>query len=548
MTHENNKKYITEAWLENGEEMGFKESFLKSLLLQQQGSGNGFDADLLDGHDYSEIEDLINQISQNSLSSFRIGKTFFENGSENENQYYLGLDGIKLYNPDSENLTDKDKTLPWDTEPNPVDSIPTLYGIIDALYKKTFLCNLSDTDNPCDKTKTNFEIFDDFKNELDADKLIELSSLLSERISEDGDFNASSVNGLRFFIYSYEEYEALKTNAQLYETTENEDYKDDYDKLHSINNVFILKDSADLAAAGYPNGYTGNPDTLPISNVYEFSVEEKDGETWLAYRHDKDMDWNFICPTDDFIDLDKIKSMVDESIDEEDLIDIVNNNLEITEGSPIDSYMEENFVKGAVYNFLDNETYDSIDLLEIDESKMLNLDVIFDRIAAVNSELTSELDTYKTSVASNLGTITNSISAIKGTSNSTLSDIDSRISALQDSITALQTSINNISYREKNTLLGESESRYTIYPALKLAFLRFNMDVSHKGTNKNKWVPIKGTEAKSTIPYRPMNELRTAINEEVTIVITYEGVVKYKTSISVNKTLNIHGAVFYPYQ
>ena len=60
MTVENNSKYIAEAWIDNGEEQSFKESYLNSLIEQYQGEGNGFDADTVDGKHWDDIESFVN--------------------------------------------------------------------------------------------------------------------------------------------------------------------------------------------------------------------------------------------------------------------------------------------------------------------------------------------------------------------------------------------------------------------------------------------------------------------------------------------------------
>ena len=56
MTAENNRKYIAEAWIDDGTEEEMKKSFLKSLIEQMQGHLNGFDSDTVDGMHWEEVD------------------------------------------------------------------------------------------------------------------------------------------------------------------------------------------------------------------------------------------------------------------------------------------------------------------------------------------------------------------------------------------------------------------------------------------------------------------------------------------------------------
>ena len=101
MTAENNRKYIAEAWIGNKEEEEFKKSYLNSLIRQWQGHLNGFDADTVDGFHKEDILKAIDDETKELLKSFYIGKTFFSKSNETI-QYFLGFEGIKLYNIQAE--------------------------------------------------------------------------------------------------------------------------------------------------------------------------------------------------------------------------------------------------------------------------------------------------------------------------------------------------------------------------------------------------------------------------------------------------------------
>ena len=144
MTAENNRKYIAEAWIDNGKEEDFKTSFLESLLDQLQhhkndDEGEGFDADMVDGKHYCEIiqefDDKINDL----MSSFSIGKVLF---SKNKKDYEITFEGVKLFIPETDGYTESDRTLPWLENPyEPQDSSPNLLEVFNSLYAKDITLN-----------------------------------------------------------------------------------------------------------------------------------------------------------------------------------------------------------------------------------------------------------------------------------------------------------------------------------------------------------------------------------------------------------------------
>ena len=79
--NENNRKYIAEAWIENGEDEAFKKSFLEHLLKQYQvhtEDGSGFCADMVDGLHASDIRREIEEATEHFLTEFQIGNTAFK--------------------------------------------------------------------------------------------------------------------------------------------------------------------------------------------------------------------------------------------------------------------------------------------------------------------------------------------------------------------------------------------------------------------------------------------------------------------------------------
>ena len=304
MTYENNEKYIAELWINDKEEESFKKSYLRSLIEEYQGHGQGFDADTVDGKHWFQIENIIKEATKDSLKTFKIGNTVFAKTKE---QYYIGFEAVKLYDPDIPETPEVRRKLPWSTVvytgEDGTPKVPDLLEVITQLYNQTYLVS----------GQTNRYTYQEFIERLSN---VEATTNLMDSHIKNGQFNADSVNGLRFYIYTPEQYADLKEKAELYENG-NESYNNEYITLHSINNVFIIKTEEEIKNGGYPDGvYPKNPDTQIITKFYQFRVAEavEEGHTglYLQYKHGDSDIWNDMCPAGDFLDRDSLIEKIKE--------------------------------------------------------------------------------------------------------------------------------------------------------------------------------------------------------------------------------------------
>lgn len=341
--YENNYKYIAEAWINNGEEEDFKASFLTSLLLQWQGHGHGFNADMLDGHHYSDIAAEISTATNGVMKNFTIGDTAF-NGENTDQNYKIDLRAVTLY-PEELHLRTDDPgeqnpgVYPWDDEEDYINTgwytdysnlqnpNPDLFWILAQLYQR--LSSKIDE-------KANQSEVDELKEAFENAGLDELQ----ESMTPNG-INAFSVNGLRFFV---------KTPAQ-YEQVPPEQKKD-------IHNVFIIKDPEDLAANGMET-YDQNPDIQPFHMGYEFDVLTIDDELWLVYRVGGN-EWKQIAKAADFIDPESIEEAIRNVMGDDTFVinkDVLKNSLvqmdPITAADenqiPLTKYVKDNYIYGGEY-------------------------------------------------------------------------------------------------------------------------------------------------------------------------------------------------------
>lgn len=456
MTAENNRKYIGELWLDDKEEETFKKSYLKNLIEQCQGHTHEFDADTVDTKHYSDILDDINTATKDKLKTFKIGYTKIVNTKED---YILGFDAVQLYNPTGEDTGHVPKTLPWSSivyDGTEGKEIPSLYEIITQLYNQTYL-----GDN--DSTQTNKQIYDSFVLEVkDYEETIDsLNEAIGGKI-KDGKLNADFVNGLRFFIYTPEEYAELKEHAEAYENG-NESYEKDYKKLHSINNIFIIKTLEEIINGGYPNGvYPYNPDDNIIDKFYQFRVnteitEDHPKET-LQYKHEKTDIWEDMCLLEDFFDNTYLEEEVIRALAKKNMLEAVPNtnnyliedtflkeslkHVEVNDGTqiPILDYGREKFLAGGFYN--KNNTKVDVPVIRTNGFNYLNLTDLM-------SSILNELDAYKESnntilagMNTEIGNNTANITAVTNDNNQRISSLESSIGLLTQRVDALEADYN----------------------------------------------------------------------------------------------------------
>lgn len=454
MTAENNRKYIAEAWVDSKKEQEFIKSYLQNLLEQWEGHGNGFDADTVDEMHWEDIQQTITDLTQGFVDAFQIGYTKI---SSDAFQYYLGFEAIKLYNIDADGASDEDKKLPWSVDSyTERDSIPNLHEVINTLYDLTYFGDSEliafpsewDSQNEFDRTnKTLYEfLYNAFQDVVSRFEPIE--SLVNEKF-KNGNLDADTVNGIRFFIYTYEQYAELEASADEYDPNSDnntQQAKQDYEKLYSPTNVFILVSKEDLIAHGYKDGYyPNNPDTAIINKFYQFRVylnPEREVKE-LQYKFEDEKNWHYICDAKDFLDRNEIQSQ---------LIDILNTstsyslNPDAVENALQNTLQEikDKLIEGAFYDYVDNDNKTMVPIKTINNLRYLDL-TSFEKTLSNKAE--QDLLNYKERLEGAngdgglLGDLKNIINSILGDVSNIKNNL---IPSLSNKITTVENNISNL--------------------------------------------------------------------------------------------------------
>ena len=406
--NENNRRYLAEAWIDEDKDEEFKKSFLENLLNQlehHKTDRTGFDADMLDGKHYCQISQEIDEKVEGLLKDFSIGNVYISN--ENGSNYILGFDAIKLFaNPEySDGYTPKDKTLPWDDTPRTTQT--TLMQVFEELYEKVAA--------KVDQNQYDTEVG---AIESKVDALEEVAETVSNSFNDDGSLNATTVNGIQFYILSETAYSQVPQSQ-----------KDD------ITNVFIVKPDTEISSIldedgnpKYPKGrVTRNSDIAEISSYYEFriavKIDEDTGESqkWLQYRYEgsaperKDGEtddewrardeatWKDVDLAANFIDIETVENLIrnymqagnyslNPAIIKEAFNKIGRSGSGVDGFTKFDSesgpvqFLLDNFISGVKYNNEKNPNEVLINLPNEGTSKYVDLDVIVNKIeTAVNN-------------------------------------------------------------------------------------------------------------------------------------------------------------------
>lgn len=497
MVMTDNKKYIAEAWIDNGKDEEFKKSYLKALIEEYQGHGNGFDADMVDGMHYNDIKNYIDNLDKQALKKFSIGNTVFSPDRQSTH-YILGFEAIKLYNKDFDGSDSDYRELPWREVSE--EEIPTLYDVIAELYNITYFGGEED------EGKTNKEIYEAFKSTVEEinSRLLSLETTLEGKII-DGKLDSDSVNGIRFFIYTPEQYAALEEDALTNPESEK--------KLKSIHNVFIIKSRQEIIDGGYEEGiYPYNPDVAVIDKHYKFRVINQnayDEETneyvdgaWLQYTHQDCDTWFNLCPARNFISIDDIYGTVAELLEtktdykiNKDSLEASLQDVEVSDdlNIPFVNYIRNNYLRGGIYSY-NPETNDKIflDTIEINNLKYLDTTKLQ---KAIKDETQAILDEYKLEIQQILNgfeqTITN-LSSRVGTLEGKVNTYESRFLSVESRLSALETVLNNVRTWNWVPLTGEKKERreecFVWYNStLKIAYVYYSINFCWDG--ENDWKP-----------------------------------------------------------
>lgn len=356
MSMENNDKYIAKSWIDNGEEEGFKKSFLESLLNQWQGEGNGFDADTLDGKHYCQIINEIDGKVYGLLPSFQIGNVHVnrDNIDANNGILKIGFDGVQLNVP-GEDGYENYQNLPWDTQGSVRNPVPNLLEVFKDLYDIV-------------KVKAEQSDFDDYKSTVDD--INDFKDALENSISYDTNgkvlINAQSINGFRIYIKTRDQYAAMKATAAADETS------DAYKLINDQHNLFILTDAEEIDDTLLAQ----QPGTQPISSYYEFQISDPRSEEdengvivtkyYLQYKHSDGETWHDICETSEFIDpnlltqkiIDTLNSTTNYTLNKEVFIKTL-KEIEFNDGemSNLSEYIRQSGIRGLKSGTRPNLTF-----------------------------------------------------------------------------------------------------------------------------------------------------------------------------------------------
>lgn len=299
-----NKRYVGDVFID-GKTDKLLQEFLTNLFEQYNGEGKGFNADMLDGHHYSEIEEELNRLDAEKLSTITIGSTVF---NSNQSTNYLHFSDV---------LYDDYTALPWK------DTIPLNYDISQTLmdlytFVMTEITNSANTKvdkeqvNPNDTSESpRMKVLSD-NNFSDTDKnnlnkltngiLPSVVQYTDENNNTQSVLNSQLTNGLRFILITEETYNLYKNSS-------------DPNKQKFINswrNVFIFVDENNMPdSVEYQNplsydlkdGYRFRlaNDPASIEDV-EIDVDYDDpNPVWLQFKHNWASEWTNIAPLQDFL-------------------------------------------------------------------------------------------------------------------------------------------------------------------------------------------------------------------------------------------------------
>lgn len=605
MTYENNRRYTAESWIDNEREEEFKTSYLNALFEQKEGHGNGFDADMLDGYHASDFIERIEESTKNLLSDFKIGYTHFSNANDIIT-YYLGFEGIKLYNNQFEGPTEEEMLLPWERSQESIDIFeeeepPSLSAVFYKLYDLTFFG---------EEGKTNNEVFTEYKETLIdiGNRVDDIESALDGKLVPDPYnsnrmlLNSDSVNGIRFFIKTQAQYTALKESASRYdpENSSTAEHKNDYDLINSVHNVFIIKSEDELRASGYEDGiYSENPDSPVMTKSYQFRIindgTENEPHYVLQYAYVPDgvdpedyQYWNNLADADVFVSQEKVKEELLNILEEEDSYSlnkdaVLNQFYNFTKSDLFNKGNQptalkdifNNYIVGGFYNDEEDQKHEipkTIEEIQLDENvyaegRYLNLTGLRNELksnaSSIEDRITQEINRVNTTVNttnSSLATLERDVERIKGAAENdvsleslqtSLKNLSTQLGNLSTQLTQIQNDHEWIKYNETNpndNFVKKTKGRIWYTKNRNLCHIRFIVTIK----KANEWVTVTPALPKFLQPiwntYFVTNKLDTiakVIDDDSTTLPNDRGKFQVYTKQSVPLDVQISGFYLY---
>lgn len=588
-----NKRYVGDVFID-GETDKLLHTFLTNLFNQYNGEGRGFNADMLDGHHYQEIEDALDELDASKLSSIIIGGKLFDVNNPSQSLNFRDI----LYNSDYDELI-------WNSDEleNALKTNDSLADALNLLYEIVFK-KIADEVRALDLAKVNREKVDkddesedprmkvlSDNNFSDEDKLAldrfkqsigkTFVGYTDENNISQFMLNSQLTNGLRFILITQSKYNEYKNS-------------EDANKQNFINswrNVFIFKEENEM-----PNQLDyESPLNYQLEDGFSFRLANSDegsGVTndidssspnpiWLQIKHNWVSEWtNFIALDDllagvdfDNIVMDVVSAHSDEiQISPEAIYAVVHDMLL---NSQSEYYVDLEFMPASKENeFLqtfvqdvvkDNNSLATVQNTSLGPEKIVDISDAFDdeftslsdKINGISNAqktgtLDAEIDSLNRAVMSLDSTIngdspTAVLEQLK-TINGTLSSIDSNIRAIKSDITELQKldDWKCIEWRSGGNNLG----RITYNNAMNIVQVYINEWVSFTKNNINKWVKFPHHISDTFASLRPWAMalgvgFTSTSRHPIFFLIQADGDIYVYSAHAFSDAVNVRGTVMY---
>lgn len=411
-----NKRYLGDVFI-NEDNYEYQKQFFKDIIESYQWKyGGNFDASTLQEkvpEDFATAEQGAKADSA-ILSPLHLGRKEILNLAD---QQYIFPDAIQI---DKDTETDSGRYISFIQWFDELEDTANLSEMLYTIYQNTI--NITDNLNniKLDKNTYNQFISQDYTplKELVTNSFAIFTDEFGTKVTK---INADLINGLRFRLITQDAYDSLSDAEKTY-----------------WRNVFIIKDEI-------PPDYE-DPMQWSLSDGYEFRID--DGK--LQVHNVLSNDWADICTLEDLLSGAGVRSMV-KDIMGEDISDVINDIQPIEVEKHWEEYPFLSSSLHGVYtkDLLINETntYVTSNLDNKDSLKYLNIDM--NQILIDNEVLKSDGSTRINEIVDNFTRQLNSQDIRIKNINNSVSQLqnDTRVSALQNDVTALRGSINSNSAR-----------------------------------------------------------------------------------------------------
>lgn len=411
-----NKRYLGDIFI-NEDNYEYQKQFFKDIIESYQWKyGGNFDASTLQEkvpEDFATAEQGAKADSA-ILSPLHLGRKEILNLAD---QQYIFPDAIQI---DKDIETDSGRYISFIEWFDELEDTTNLSEMLYTIYQNTI--NITDNlnDIKLDKNTYNQFISQDYTplKELITNSFTIFTDEFGTEVTK---INADLINGLRFRLITQDAYDSLSDAEKTY-----------------WRNVFIIKDEI-------PPDYE-DPMQWSLSDGYEFRID--DGK--LQVHNVLSNDWADVCTLEDLLTGAGVRSMV-KDIMGEDISDVIND----IQPAEVEAHWEEYpFLSSSLHGVYikdllvdETNTYVTSNLDNKDSLKYLNIDmnqILIDnevlksngstRINEIVDNFTQQLNSQDTRITN----INNSVSQLQN---------DTRVSALQNDVTALRGSINSNSAR-----------------------------------------------------------------------------------------------------